>query len=761
MVLGSLFIATSLAAQPTILIEAEVDPSLQAITGTMTLDQSGGVYLVDPLADLPDPPDDRTALRTQPGATERGTVRFRRTAENTWSFFALLPKRWGDIGVQPGKRLFANGGWYPQPLKDGRPVEALWAVSVKLPQGTAGTLGHSAGQEELAWLGLGDRVSLAVIQRGRITTLEQDDLTVHILSRRRPPRSWRKRLLPTLAEVRPPEVPLAISVVRAPLRRRLARPGAGSLFLSDRAWRLTPGLRRYHDPAISRAGLEAGLELPDPLARELAAATLTQHHMSARVGAQGVLRWLSWNPVIDAILNDRTLPFWADVFDRPHPDDPLRDDLREIYGGRSPATALAAQLRAHYGALPPYALGTGLTQGLSPREAAEVAEIDPALVEGWRRPYPSQDLRLSVDRSERSIQVDREAPRDAPAEVLELQIDQDRRTFLLGPGPDQIEVVLDEAPRRVVVDPVGLIEQRTRRGDAWPPRFAITSAAWLDAVNLTEGWASGFASVWARGRDDTRNVWGVGASANQQTLPSLSVSWLHRRGPLQDGLNRPHRFSIWAEPAWTNPRFAGGDRPLLTLGGGVAYAWDTRVSGLFPLRGRRLSVSLSGGVLPAESTRWGTARLHAAGVTSPHPRWALAGYANAAGAMGDTEQRLLWLGGPGAIMSLPPAYAIGRTRAVTGGEIRYAPVRHASLPLLGLAWLSEVQLSIGAEAGGATTLQRERVGAVGLTAGGSLVFDLLGASPSLVGVTLGRPVVLSGLPSTERVQVMVRFGQAF
>lgn len=753
--------STIAAAQPAVFIEAEVSPDLQVITGTIKIEGGRGVRLVDPLADLPSPPDDRTALRTHPGAPEQGVVRFTPHGPSRWSFTTLLPKRWGDVGVLPGRRLYANGLWYPQPLLDGRPIEALWAVTVKLPPGAVGALGHTAGQDDLTWLGLGERASLAVLKRGQITTLAHDDLHIDVLTRRSPPKRWKKRLAPALASVRPPELPLKVVVVEAPLRRRLARPGNGTLYLSDRAWRLTPGLRRYHDPAITRGLLQSALEVNDPLARELAAAGLTHHRMSERKGPQGLLKWLSWNPVVDAILNDRTLPFWADVFDRPHPDDPLHDDLREIYGGKAPGTALIAQLHAEHGAMTPFTIATALTQGSSLDEAATIAEIDPELLQSWRGPYPEQDLRLHVDRDRPEIQIVRHAPRDAPREVLEVQIDKERVTLPIGPGPDAQSLSPTEAPRRVVLDPRGLIAQQSRHGDAWPPRFTITSAAWVDTINLTEGWASGFASVWARGRDDTRNVWGAGASFNQQTLPSLSLSWLHRRGPLQDGLNRPHRFSGWIEPAWTNPRFASGDRPLFTLGGGANYAWDTRVSGLFPLRGRRLAIGLSGGVLPAEGTRWGTLRVHGAGITSPHPRWALAGYANAAAAVGDAEQRLLWFGGPGALVSLPPAYAIGRRRAITGGEIRFAPIRHASVPILGLAWLSEIQLTAGAEAGVATTLTGEPVGAAGLTAGTSLVWDLLGANPTLVGFTMGRPILLYGLPETERLQLMIRFGQAF
>jgi len=313
----------------------------------------------------------------------------------------------------------------------------------------------------------------------------------------------------------------------------------------------------------------------------------------------------------------------------------------------------------------------------------------------------------------------------------------------------------------VVLDPGRLIRQTSRRGDAWPPRFVWLWAAWIDSISITERYASGSATVWARGRDDTRNIWSLSGSIDQQDLPALSVGWLHRRGPLQDGLARPHRFSAWVTPAWSNPRFAEGDS---TVGGGVGYAWDTRVSALFPLRGQRLAITVSGGLAPEEGTTWAAVRTAAGGVVSPHPRWAFAGRVSAAAARGDTVQRLLWIGGPGVGVSLTPGAEIGDLRGVIQGEVRWAPIRHASLPLLGLAWLSEIQLTAGTEALTLRTTEGPWARGVGLTAGTAVVVDLLGAKPGMLGVTAGVPAWVEGVEAAkawERPQITLRFGQAF
>lgn len=749
------------AAPPLIRIDATVDDDLEVITGTLTYTGDQPVYVVDPLAKLPAPSDDRTTLRTWTGAAERGVVRAVPTGTGQWRFTTILPRRWGDVGAQPGRALFANGQWYPQPMLEDEPIDALWTVSITLPQGVAGAVGDVAGTERIAWFGMGERVSLAVLRGGRVTSLEEDGMRVDLLTRRRPPRAWRRRILPALRAIRPPEQPLRLAIVRAPLRRRLARPGRGLAYLSDRAWRLTPGLRRYHDPAIQRALLTAALEIQDPVARDIAAATLVRYQPDGEASARKLLRWVSWNPVIDAILHDRTLPFWSDILDTTHPADPLRDDLLERYAPRGPATAHLAQIDALHGRDTAVAFTNSLLGGASMDEAAAASGVRLELVDGWRAPPVEQDLHLHIDRDALEVRVERTAPDGAPPEVVVLRVDDERAVRVLGRGERELTFGLDERPRRVVLDPDHIIDQTSRRGDAWPPRFTVTAAAWVDQVNLTEGWLSGFASVWARGSDDTRNVWSVGASANQQTLPSLSIGWLHRRGPLQDGLNRPHRLSAWIEPAWTHPRFAEGDRALFTLGAGAGYAWDTRISGRFPLRGRRLAISANGGVLPSLDTHWSTARLSATGLVSPHPRLAFAGTASLAGATGDAAQRLLWLGGPGSIVSLPPAAAIGRARTVGRAEARWAPIRHASVPLLGLAWLSEVQLTGGVESAYAYTLAEDHVGVVGLTGGATVVVDLLGASPALFGTTVGYPVRTWNLDAPGRPQITLRFGQAF
>ena len=59
-------------------------------------------------------------------------------------------------------------------------------------------------------------------------------------------------------------------VVDTPARRRLVRTGPQVLYLSDRAFRVSAGLWKFHRERVQRGILEAGLPISDPWERQLA-----------------------------------------------------------------------------------------------------------------------------------------------------------------------------------------------------------------------------------------------------------------------------------------------------------------------------------------------------------------------------------------------------------------------------------------------------------------------------------------------------------
>ena len=57
-----------------------------------------------------------------------------------------------------------------------------------------------------------------------------------------------------------------------------------------------------------------------------------------------MVKWARWLPAIDAILNNRRVPFWGDIFEAVHPADPVQDDLLEVLQPATPGTVVAAQI---------------------------------------------------------------------------------------------------------------------------------------------------------------------------------------------------------------------------------------------------------------------------------------------------------------------------------------------------------------------------------------------------------------------------------
>ena len=210
---GLLLPLAAWATDPLVVIDARINDDLTVVQGTLRVTGPTRFKVVDPLALLPEPEDDRTLFRTYPGLPERGSVRFVQVDHNTWAFTTLLPRRHGDVGTQPGRALFANGAWYPQPrTADGLP-RALWRVRVELPEGVTGAVGDVAGTDVVEWVGAGERASLAAMRRGRLTPVRHEGVELVLLTRGKARRPLRKFPVEVLAAVRPPEENLRALVV--------------------------------------------------------------------------------------------------------------------------------------------------------------------------------------------------------------------------------------------------------------------------------------------------------------------------------------------------------------------------------------------------------------------------------------------------------------------------------------------------------------------------------------------------------------------
>lgn len=710
------------------------------VDGTLAVDAPGCV-LADALSALPDPPSDLQSLRTFPGAVDHGHVSVEDRGDGRVRFATRLPERFGVFGAT-GLGTYANGGWAPVVLCGGRVPVARWRVTVTLPAGVTGLVGATVGEGTVSWEGLADRVPLVAVSRPPVALASG----VTLLSGRRPSRRFRREVSALLPE------DAAGVVVRAPLRRRLTADAPGVAFVSDRAFRLAPGLEPAHRRGVAR-GLAAGLSgLPDDFERDFVGAAASR-------GAPGVERLLGvfrWVPQVNWLLTSQRIPFWAETTGQLWPADPVVEDLSELWGPHWPGAAAVEAVADRYGDGVVVEVARALRAGAPP----------PVPLDPWRGPVPVEDLRLAVDGAQ--VVLTRDAPPTSPTDVV-LRVDGVDQVVALAPG--ETGLFLPSPPRRVALDPLRHVPQTSSAGDAWPARWDVTFAGWVDGINLTQR------KVWVGGQSTLRRWWNthdlyLGSVYNSPSdLVGVRLGWLRKEGPLLDGISRPLRFKFDVGSALLDPSFSptNGLRP--TLDASTSVAWDDRVALDFPLRGKRVGVGVGGGLVPGTPETWVSASANAVAVASPHPRVAFAGRGAAAVAASTEVHRLLVLGGDAGIRSVPALPAcpapgeaclpVASQRLTGAFEIRTAPVRNASVPAI-VAWGSELQLAVGFEGLLARTGDGP-VSATGVTVSAVGLAEVLGVETSALGLTAAFRTSSAGLPlpASGPPELYLRFGQSF
>jgi len=689
---------------------------------------------VDPLPALDVPDDDRGRLRTFPGRVDVGEVRW-----TEGRFEARLPRRFGDVGFLPGRGIAANGGWYPQPVDaTGAPLVVDWDVTVRGPELLV--VNGAVGRGEVRWTGRADRVALAAPRGATLTEIPVEGGVVRVVDRGREKVGHRE-----LARL----VPAGVTVVEDLDFRRLALPAPGMVYLTDRAFRLTPGFHPFHRGAVREAGVAASVPLAEGWSREFVAAVRVADLVVA--DPNQALGWLSWNPVVDELLYDGTLPWFGDVFDEPWR---APGDIVDALRPRVPARVVAASF-ANVG---PGVATRAADRLLAGVEAAELGgdEIPgPVALAAVAGPVGIDLVAHVVPHpgQEGSVVHVESRPPAAPYELrVPARVDGVAQVLSTAEATDLV------APGRVSVDPDDLAADPERANNRWPDRWTAILTGGLYNFSATELTFEVVGNLAVRRQNDSRNLYLASAWHDEEDLAGISLGYVRYIGPNLDRLVRTHRVFASGGPALLDPAFRPTELGAVAVGGGVGYAWDTR-QGDGALSGHRLGVSVGGGFIPGSTERWGSASTSAIGLAPLHPRAVVAARVKLGWASGDVEHRLLTLGGGDDLRSVAEVAVVGNQRAVGNLELRLAPVRHVSVPLFGLAWFTELQLAPGVEVG-AVWRDGVRQSAVGANLGLHGVFDGFGARPTLFGVATALPLRTEGFTASG-VQVFIDFEQAF
>ena len=266
---------------------------------------------------------------------------------------------------------------------------------------------------------------------------------------------------------------------------------------------------------------------------------------------------------------------------------------------------------------------------------------------------------------------------------------------------------------------------------------------------------------WFRKANTNRNIPSLSLSTSRENWLAARLGFLHQFGPRLTGTLRSQRVLFSLRTALLNPNFAEITDGNITAEVGAAWRWDTRNESIFPTKGESLAASVGLGAIPGSDQRWWSIFASGTKLFSPHPRHVLASQASLAHADSDLPHRILDMGGPSALRSLPPTEYLVNSRVVGRLEYRATLLRDLSVPLL-MLWGSELQVTSGVECGvGRTPTNTSSV--CGATLGIAGVGDLLGGIPQMMGFTAGWPILATGIDiqPSPIPEVYLRWWQEF
>jgi hypothetical protein len=573
-------------------------------------------------------------------------------------------------------------------------------------------------------------------------------------------RRWSRELAQIADWEWPDGVEFSGVIVMTPLRRRLFRAGDGVLFLSDRAFRVTPGLERYHRAPVARGWLAATLPTPDGWDRAFAADTLVRDVLERTPDITRPLKWLAWHPLVDAFLYDGTTPFFSDLMREPWPSDPLPDALDERYRREVPGGVAARWVDDGYG------LGTSRDAALAWLENPSASLSTQLLRQGvdadWLRSLrttrPDHAFALTVEG--RSVRVERAAAASAPSVPVVVRVDGVDRIWFSATGDDALSIELPEAPQEVQIDPNRHLGQSDLSDDHWPLRWTMVLVSGFSSIDLSEMDGNGEAALIMRPAHDSRFVAYIDVFRDEQAEGGVKFLAGRYMGKSVDRRLREHRLYGWVGTEWLRADLLPPDVYPLAWTTGLSWVWDTRVDWRFPFEGHSLSFAAEIGRLPAGAVGWRSGEASFALVHAVHPRLAFAMGLGAGVAGGDLPSGWLRLGGTENLRSISSDWVVGRALQTGSVEARMVPFRHGNVPVI-WGWWTELELALALEYGVLADarfvedlgLSTEPIQVLGAAVEAFVGVDVLGVRPGRMGIGYARPLEVSAPrePAAERL----------
>jgi len=604
-----------------------------------------------------------------------------------------------------------------------------------------------------------------------------------------------------LSEHLPPAVaarllPARLRLAEAPLRRDLALPGAGVVWVSDRLLRVTPveRLRQFHRFALVRAVyaqlVSDALGVREDLADRFWVAEVVAEHLTrafvvdrygVREDAFDVLAPGAFLEVVDNVLYAPQMPFQTAYFNVVDDTDPGRDRYRLFFGAAPTGRRVYEKLRDRLGADRLDALiASYLADGLAFRSTDGAPP--PEFFAAWLGPYPPSNVRLVGVASRPLPSGDAGAPADPYAPLDAARFEHAALVLREGPAPPPEPVsvrflladgsssdVVWDAPAgtaeghvtlrssvpldTVVLDPEGRLVQwlpgvpdDLRLDDRTSADLKVLLGRVFLTTTPTSGDFSAEAEIVLQRRYDIRNRFGVLPFVIPDKI-GASVFHSYGFGP-RITANRLGAFVSSAVRGAAVETEDGEWRAGLTAQ--VALGWSD-VYTPFEMMDQTLAFAFARYLLGPEAgdTRHGgQLGVEGAFVRSVHPRHRFAWRVSLGTTAGEVVSGERYrLGGPGGVRALTATERAGRHRGTVGLEYRHTFTRGWSVGIARLAWWEGLEGVLFVDGGFAADawadLAHADLWALGVGYGLRFHATLFGIQPAMLSLDLAWPVPTS------------------